>query len=326
MIEKNVRVVGMLVLLGAALLVGCLVKIASNPSSPPADITPIPQLPGRLVRFAVIGDYGANSADEARVAALVAGWNPDFIVTTGDNNYPDGEASTIDENIGQYYSAYIGDYAGVYDPGSPTNRFWPSLGNHDWRAIACEAGECRGAYFDYFTLPGNERYYEVDYGLVRLFALDSQADEPDGIAAGSVQADWLREALAASNACFDVVFFHHPPYSSGRHGSTEVMRWPFAAWGADVVLSGHDHTYERLDAGGFPYFVNGLGGKSIYAFRHAGDLPDGVISGARFNVDYGAMLVTAGTDGLIVQFYTAGGALIDQYMLKKECEVVTPHG
>uniref|UniRef100_UPI0035B0930A metallophosphoesterase family protein n=1 Tax=Promineifilum sp. TaxID=2664178 RepID=UPI0035B0930A len=240
----------------------------NDPSYSPATLPSFvaPPTAGSGLRFAVIGDYGNASADEARVAALVAGWNPDFVITTGDNNYPDGEASTIDAHIGQYYSAFIGNYQGEYGAGSPVNRFWPSLGNHDWHTMACGAAGCRSAYLDYFTLPGNERYYAVDYGLVRLFALDSDPDEPDGVHADSAQARWLQGALAASDACFDVVYFHHPPYSSGKHGSTEHMRWPFAAWGADAVMAGHEHSYERVDVGGAPYFVNGLGGKSLYEF------------------------------------------------------------
>lgn len=64
---------------------------------------------------------------------------------------------------------------------------------------------------------------------------------------------------------------HHAPFSSGSsHGSNPRVQWPFQAWGADVVLSGHDHLYERiLKTGGFPYFVNGLGGASIYGFGSA---------------------------------------------------------
>ena len=60
------------------------------------------------VRFAVIGDYGIAGQPEADVAALVQSWNPDIVITTGDNNYPNGEASTIDANIGQYYHQFIG--------------------------------------------------------------------------------------------------------------------------------------------------------------------------------------------------------------------------
>ena len=131
------------------------------------------------LRFAVIGDYGTGSSYEEMVAALVSGWNPDFVITTGDNNYPDGTAETIDENIGQFYSQFIGNYTGSYGSGSETNRFWPSLGNHDWHSISCSGSSCNGPYFDYFTLPNNERYYEVDLGLVHLFALNSLSGEPD---------------------------------------------------------------------------------------------------------------------------------------------------
>jgi hypothetical protein len=271
------------------------------------------------IRFAVIGDYGHNTAAEAQVAALVAGWNPDFVITVGDNNYPSGEAATIDENIGQYYSQFIGDYQGSYGEGSPVNRFWPSLGNHDWNSIQCDESGCYGPYRDYFTLPGNERYYDVDYGLVHLFALDSDSRDPDGFRPDSIQANWLQNRLAASEACFDVVYFHHPPYSSGHHGSYEPMRWPFAEWGADIVLSGHDHTYERLDVDGLPYFVNGAAGQSLYSFSNAGTLPAGVTSIVRYNNSFGAMLVTATKTGMTTQFFNTAGVLIDELTLSKRC-------
>jgi hypothetical protein len=280
--------------------------------------------PATSYRFAVIGDYGADTADEARVATLVAGWNPDFVITTGDNNYPDGGADTIDQNIGKYYSQFIGNYQGNYGSGSPTNRFWPSLGNHDWQTMGCNLNSCNGAYLDYFTLPGNERYYDVDLGLVHLFALDSDVNEPGGNLATSVQGSWLQSRLSASRACFDVVYVHYPPYSSGLHGSREVMQWPFAVWGAEVVMAGHDHTYERLDVNGVPYFVNGLGGRSLYPFTNVGNLPAGVTSIARYNSDYGAMLVTVTETEMISQFYNASGVLIDEYTLSKPCSDVPP--
>ena len=75
------------------------------------------------VRFAVIGDYGLSGAAEAEVAALVHSWEPDIIITTGDNNYPSGSAETIDENIGQYYHDYISPYLGSYGAGAEENRF-----------------------------------------------------------------------------------------------------------------------------------------------------------------------------------------------------------
>ena len=88
----------------------------------------------QCTRFAVIGDYGDAGEPEADVAALVKSWNPEFIITTGDNNYPSGAAETIDENIGQYYHEFI-SLPGTYGEGADTNRFFLSC-NHDWQAWA----------------------------------------------------------------------------------------------------------------------------------------------------------------------------------------------
>src|SRR6267154_5565541 len=83
------------------------------------------------VRFAVIGDFGANTPEEGDVANRVKSWNPDLILTVGDNNYQLGEASTIDANIGKYYHDYIYPYKGSFGAGSAdgVNHFFPTLGN-----------------------------------------------------------------------------------------------------------------------------------------------------------------------------------------------------
>src|ERR1041385_3886659 len=104
------------------------------------------------IRFAVIGDYGFAGQPELDVSNLVKSWNPDFVITTGDNNYENGAASTIDQNIGQYYHEFISPYTGAYGSGDTVNRFFPSLGNHDWVTTGATP------YLNYFTLPGNERY------------------------------------------------------------------------------------------------------------------------------------------------------------------------
>ena len=322
LVRSKQMVVVLLLALGAGLSGLASLRATASHTAAPALGQPFvapPSLPAAGFQFAVIGDYGSNSAGEGQVAALVAGWNPDFVITTGDNNYPKGAAKTIDRNIGRYYSAFIGNYQGQYGSGSATNRFWPSLGNHDWSSIKCSNGSCSGPYLNYFTLPGNERYYDVDMGLMHLFVVNSIDSEPHGRAASSVQANWLRSGLAASQACFDVVVFHHPPYSTGSHGSDVKMRWPFAAWGAEVVMNGHEHSYERLDAAGMPYFVNGLGGKSKYKFGNINALPAGVTSKARYNAQYGAMLVTVSQTGLTSQFFNTVGTLIDSYTLSKTC-------
>jgi len=267
-----------------------------------------PPLRPALLRFAVIGDYGVDSVHEARVARMVSGWNPDFVITTGDNNYPAGEASTIDANIGKYYGRFIGDYHGAYGPGGAVNRFWPSPGNHDWDS------DLLAPYLDYFTLPGNERYYDVVVGPVHLFAVDSDDREPDGNSEDSAQARWLETALAASSSCFDVVYFHHPAYSSGPHGSTINMRWPFENWGADVVFAGHDHVYERSRVGGIRHFTIGLSGNEAYAF--ATPVPE---SEVRFSGQRGALLASVRDDGMTFQFFADDGREIDSYTAYGPC-------
>lgn len=256
------------------------------------------------VKFAVIGDYGWSGQPEADVANLVKSWAPEFIVTLGDNNYALGASDTIDANIGQYYHDYIYPYTGLYGAGSPTNRFFPTLGNHDWYTANAQP------YLDYFSLPGNERYYDFVKGPVHFFILDSDANEPSGNTAASPQAIWLQNGLASSTETWNIVLLHHAPYSSSIHGSNVVMQWPYKEWGADVVLAGHDHTYERILVDGFPYFVNGLGGYSIYDFAAP-------IAGSqvRYNGDYGAMRVDATDTYMNFQFVNRSGAVIDSYSL-----------
>lgn len=279
-------------------------RLAFNAPSLPVRPTPLAPAPAGTIRFAVIGDYGGGGQPEADVAALVHSWNPDFIITVGDNNYPSGAASTIDPNIGQFYHDFIYPYTGNYGGGATENKFFPSLGNHDWLASNAQP------YLNYFTLPNNERYYDFERGPVHFFAIDSDSQEPAGITAASPQALWLRDALAAAATPWKLVYFHHAPYSSGAHGSTLALQWPFADWGASAVLAGHDHTYERILQDGIPYFVDGLGGYTIYAF--GSPIPGSIV---RYNANFGAMLVEATTAQITFQFITRSGAVIDAYTL-----------
>jgi hypothetical protein len=266
--------------------------------------------------FAVIGDYGVDNGFELAVSNLTRSLNPEFIVTVGDNTY--GSQNTPDNAIGKYYADYIGNYQGNYGPGSDTNRFFPSLGNHDWSDAGLDA------YLDYFTLPesssGNERYYDFGMGPVEFFIVDSDAREPDGITPTSAQGQWLQAGLANSVTPWQIVVMHEAPYSSGSgHGSNEPMQWPYEQWGADAVLSGHDHVYERLlkdddgDGTVVPYFVNGAGGAGLYEFSSTPD-PD---SAFRYNDDHGAMLVHATDSELTFEFWSTanGGTLIDSYTI-----------
>jgi tartrate-resistant acid phosphatase type 5 len=277
-----------------------------------------PSLPARYT-FAVLGDYGSQDASEAAVAKLVKGFAPAFIVTTGDNIYPHG-GGDYDLAIGAFYADYIGSYKGRAGAGSMQNRFWPSPGNHDWAG-----NENLENYRAFFTLPagpGGERYYDValdDEGLAHLYVLDSDPHEPDGIDAASKQAAWLRERLAAnaSTSCFHLVAFHHPPYTTlTGHGPTAALRWPFKSWGADLVLSGHNHHYERLVVDGLTYVVSGNGGAHLYEHRAAAS-PESVVFD---DTHFGALRVSVARGELFGEAMAVGEARPrDRFLLRKSC-------
>jgi hypothetical protein len=141
--------------------------------------------------------------------------------------------------------------------------------------------------------------------------LDSMPDEPDGTAPDSTQGQWLQASLAASTARWRVVVMHHPPFSSGLHGPSDWMQWPFAAWGAQLVLAGHDHSYERIAHDGIVYVVNGLGGAPRYAPGSSPAKGDMIF----FNADHGAMLAEADGAQLRIRFVAATGDVADDFTL-----------
>lgn len=307
---------------------------AAAPTPTPTGPTPT-ALPGSdSAHFAVIGDFGVDDSDEAAVATLVDDWTPDFIVTVGDNVY--GSNLDFDSAVGKYYCDYLADI--TPDDSSPycnggnssVNRFFPAFGNHDY-----SDGPIYGPadYLAYFDLPGNalpssntsgnELYYDVVQGPIHLFIINSDSISRAG-GAGSdeynEQRDWLQAQLAASTSAWQIVLFHHAAYSSSSgHGSQTWMQWPFANWGADAVITGHDHTYERINLDGIVYFVNGLGGRSPYGF-------DSPIPGSqvRYNDEHGAMLVDADENGITFQFINVLGEVIDSYTQGTAPPTATP--
>jgi uncharacterized protein (TIGR03382 family) len=145
----------------------------------------------------------------------------------------------------------------------------------------------------------------------------------------AAQKKWLEEDLAASDAAWTVVFFHHPPWSSGDHGSQLKMRREFAPlfekYGVDLVLTGHDHHYERsypmrgdamASSGGrgVPYLVVGSGGASLRPF--SGGKPSW--TAVRTDNDHGYLDVRVEEGTLTAQVLTPSGKLMDSFTLTKE--------
>ena len=269
---------------------------------PATETCPPPPPPTDLgsTYFAAFGDMSPLSGGKA-VANLTRTRAAEYLLMLGDNCYGTSSiASQIDTNYSAEHTA---------------GKIWPVVGNHDYDD-ACGGGAAAG-YYAYFVLPNNERYYDVVKGPVHLFAINSYK-EPDGLTPTSVQGQWLRQKLAASTAPWKIVYFHHAPYSSGSSKGTVTMRWPFEAWGADMVLSGHDHVYERImldnDGNGtkIPYIISGLGGKSMSTF---GTPTAG--STVRYASAYGALFVSATSTDLKLEFRNVSNVLIDSLTVSK---------
>ena len=263
-----------------------------------------------ITKFAVVGDIAGTNESTNQVSELIKSWNPNFIITLGDNFYNNINHDP-DTSIGQFYSEYIYPYFGVYTP-SPVNynRFWPSIGGHDWNY---DRGQ---TYIDYFTLPGNERYYDFKKDNIHFFCYNSEIGEPDGSGIGSIQAQWLENGLINSEKNFKIVYFHASPYSSGLHGSEQRLQLPFEQWGTDVVFTGHDHHYERLQIDGITYVINGMGGQGI---RNIYDPVPGSI--VRYNEKHGAMLIFVLRRIFVGFFINIDRQIIDVFMLRNRIKV-----
>jgi hypothetical protein len=214
--------------------------------------------------------------------------------------------ASFEESVGGVYGDWI--EAGV---------FFPIPGDHDYgdQCDDVDAPADLDAYLDYFDLPvgpEDETYYDVRIGDVHVFALDSlEACHRDGGAKLERQRQWLAEEASASDAALTIVLLHQPPYSSGSsHGSVEALRWDFADWGVDLVVSGDDHIYERAVHDGVTYVVNGLGGIEAH---QVGDVIDGSLF--TYSDEFGGLIITVGDTGATGSFVTVDGDVVDSFEL-----------
>lgn len=200
----------------------------------------------------------SDAGDEATATLLdgIAG----TVFTTGDNAYKDGTPT---------------EYTNCYDPtwGRHKARTRPSPGNHDYQTAGA------AGYYGYFGAAAGDPakgYYSYDRGDWHIIVLNSEISA----GAGSPQEQWLRADLAAHPVACTAAYWHKPRFSSGlRHGGSTSMRAFWQAlydFGADVVLVGHEHNYERFalqdpngvadPTRGIREFVVGTGGADLYGF------------------------------------------------------------
>jgi hypothetical protein len=236
-------------------------------------------------------------------ASLILSLDPDLALTLGDNQYTNG-------TLAQYQASYDLQW------GKFKARTRPAPGNHEWYTANAQG------YRDYFgtgVLTNGGTWYSYNLGAWHLVSLDSSCTENGGCDPGSAQYTWLQQDLANDQHACTLAYWHHPRFSSGdAHGSSTTVQplWGLLETeGAEIVLSGHDHVYERFapqtgagaaSPSGIRQFVVGTGGASADGF--AATQPN---SEVRIATTKGVLELTLATSGYSWRFLNVTGAVLD---------------
>jgi hypothetical protein len=248
------------------------------------------------VRFAVIGDMGTGEKAQYEVAQQMERYREttgfDFVLMLGDNIYGGKSTADMKKKFEDPYGPLL--TAGV--------KFYASLGNHD---------DPNERFYKPFNM-GEKRYYSFRKGNAEFFALDSNYMDPQ-------QMDWLNKALHDSSAVWKVCFFHHPLYSDGKfHGADTDLRARlepvFRANGVRVVLTGHEHVYERIKPqNGIYYFVLGNSGElRTHNLKPSADTASG------FDADRDFMEMEIAGDQLYFQTISRSGGTVDSGVIDRQ--------
>jgi len=264
-------------------------------NSPAQDLPLKPQ----SVRFAVIGDNGTGEPAEYEVGEQMERArkkvNFDFVVMLGDNIYGGNSAADMKRKFEDPFKPLLD--SGV--------KFYASLGNHD---------SPNERFYKPFNM-NEKRYYSFKKGNAEFFALDSTYMNPE-------QLDWLTSNLHSSNAEWKICYFHHPLYSDGKfHGPDVDLRARIEpvlkANGVRLVLSGHEHLYERIKPhDGIYYFVEGNSGElRPHGIKASNDMVKG------FDSDRGFMVMEIAGDQLYFQAISRKGETIDSGTIERQDKV-----
>ncbi|MDA0989993.1 MAG: metallophosphoesterase family protein [Verrucomicrobia bacterium] len=252
-------------------------------------------------RIWVLGDSGTANDDARRVRDAYHAWNnrqTDLWLMLGDNAYGVGTDAEYQRAVFDLYTNRL-----------PDTVLWSTLGNHD--GYSADSATESGPYYDIFNLPrhgeaggvpsGTEAYYAFDYGNIHFVCLESF--ETDRSTNGLMMT-WLREDLRQATEDWTIAFWHHPPYTKGSHDSdreVELIQMrenvlpTLEAFGVDLVLTGHSHSYERSK------LMHGhYGGSETLLPEHVVDGGDGLPAGdGAYNVAAatGTVYVVAGSSG-----------------------------
>ncbi len=244
--------------------------------------------------FAVVGDFGSGTGNETAVASLIESWHPDFVLTVGDNAYPEGAKQLLDRDIFAPYAAVMRESA-----------WFPALGNHDVKA---DDGKPE---LEAFHSLGAERWYRFTWGNAGFVVLDSDTT----VAPGSPQLRFARQALAR-RSCFRFAAWHHPPWEPrGRPLSPGLRRniVPLVQKdGVQIVFVGHLHAYARSRPHhGVVYLAVGTGGAPLDDDARKLTIPLARVVQGRF----GALRVDVSGNRARFRYVTTDGRVRDRFGL-----------
>jgi len=269
-------------------------NINSAHSSPPKLTLPVKD---GSVRFAVIGDTGSGTEKQRDVGNMMVKYRAlfpfEFVLMMGDNLYGGEAPQDFEKKFSEPYKALLDNKV----------KFYATLGNHD---LPLQVN------YENFNMNGKE-YYRFKKGNVAFYSLNSNYMDKK-------QVKWLEDELAKDTSEWKICFFHHPPYSSAKkHGSDdqlrEVVEPIFLKYGVNVVLTGHDHVYERIrPQKGIYYFVSGAGGK-----LRSGDVSEtSQLTEKSYDRDLHFMLFEVAGDQMYFQAISRTGETIDSGVIARK--------
>jgi predicted MPP superfamily phosphohydrolase len=222
-------------------------------------------------RVLVFGDSGWDSASQAQIAALMLREQPDFALVTGDLGYPVGS-----------YAYYESNYFDYYAPLLKSIPFFPCPGNHDYYGDVLQSYLATNAVPE-SGVPESDRgrYYSFDWGNAHFVSLDSMKSLFEAVETGGLMLEWVENDLAQTRKFWRIVFFHHPPFAAGPNENDPMCVLArerivplLERHGVQLVLSGHEHSYQRTESllGGYvvgpdegtTYITTGGGGSILY--------------------------------------------------------------
>lgn len=292
------------VLTRISLVAACGLAVATAGAAPARSATAAPVAaalagdPTLAAAGDIVGDCTGSSCGYRKTAAVITSLNPTTVLALGDISNRSGAATD--------YTSRFNSSWGVFKP-----KIRPVPGNHDYLV----AGAAN--FFKYFGAAANppHGYYSYNVGTWHIVAINSNCSKVGGCQAGSAQEKWLKNDLAQHPAACTLAFWHHPRYSSGTGGNNTSMKAIFQDLynaGADVILSGHSHDYERFapqdnasqrdNANGIRQFVVGTGGSFFTRFGTI--KPNSLV---RNNNTFGVLMMTLGVSSYSWKFVPVAG-------------------